>query len=925
MSVASTQLFAQTAWRIAAAAALVIAAAACQPAVLAAEEEGKDAVAAIADSATDVGTVTGQDTPTNVDTATADDGAVVAKDDADTVTPADVAQCPDDAACQAVAKNCELGYCIKGACTFQIAPDATKCDDGNKCTTGEGCAGGQCIGGKPTNCNDDNVCTTDKCVSASGCVHAPLATGACNDGVECTTGDHCDGGTCTGTNICPVKTDADCPQLNACEGPRKIDTSKVPYKCVAKGEGKVCVDNLPNDCTAVTCDPSAGTGVGPNKGECVSKSLAEGAKCEDGIPCTTNETCVTGKCQFDTASNLCGCLNDGECDGKSGENNLCLAKWYCDKSTAKWLCTENLATKVVCDQGSDSFCIKNTCDPASGKCKLTPANEGQGCEDGQKCTTGEVCEIGLCVLSANICGCKINADCAKEEDGDVCNGTLFCNKKTGQCELNPATVVKCPTALDTSCMKTFCNKKSGLCEPTPVEKLKKACPVDEPDCPFFLALVPGDVTPVVACDDGDLCSASSSCKSGQCTTEPTAYSCVCKVDGDCAAKDDGNKCNGTMYCNKSLGKCEINPSTIVFCNTANDTQCEKNVCDIIVGVCKQTIVGTNGSYVPCEDDNFCTKFDDCEAGKCVSGTNTCTCTKDDECVDDGDLCNGILFCNKATGACETNPATVVKCSITFDTACAKNRCNKLSGKCQIVSVSDSLSCDDSNTCTSSDVCLGGECVSGTNLCKCTTNADCAKKEDGNKCNGTLYCDKSTTTFDCKVDPLTPIYCPTSKDSDCTKNMCDPATGTCALKAVPQIYAPCTDNNPCTVADLCLDGKCESGQNLCECASGADCLAKDDEDPCNGTLTCLQVGTLKKCTVNPTTVPDCSGSSECLIKACAPTTGKCMSFTDETKCNDNNPCTSESCENGLCKHANLANDVACGLNKTCKGGQCLLTN
>jgi hypothetical protein len=44
-------------------------------------------------------------------------------------------------------------------------------------------------------------------------------------------------------------------------------------------------------------------------------------------------------------------------------------------------------------------------------------------------------------------------------------------------------------------------------------------------------------------------------------------------------------------------------------------------------------------------------------------------------------------------------------------------------------------------------------IAGTNTCACTNDSDCAKSEDGNLCNGTLYCDKSVAgAFECKVNP-----------------------------------------------------------------------------------------------------------------------------------------------------------------------------
>ncbi len=49
---------------------------------------------------------------------------------------------------------------------------------------------------------------------------------------------------------------------------------------------------------------------------------------------------------------------------------------------------------------------------------------------------------------ANSSGCTNNGSCASLEDGDLCNGTLYCDTVTGQCKLNPITVVKCDSSED---------------------------------------------------------------------------------------------------------------------------------------------------------------------------------------------------------------------------------------------------------------------------------------------------------------------------------------------------------------------------------------------------------------------------------------------------------------------------------------------
>ncbi len=830
------------------------------------------------------------------------------------------AECTTDGDCAAKAAPCDQFACDGGKCKFQPKPDTAACNDGNPCTSAEMCTAGKCGGGQATNCDDKNTCTVDSCNSAKGCVNTPLTTGTCNDGNPCTSPDSCKDGVCTGVKICKCETDAECPTTNVCDGPRMCDTSSVPYKCISKNQPKKCEDALPNDCTQTFCDPATG--------ECATKQAPDLTPCQDGFgPCTAGDECKSGQCKQGTQ--LCECISDANCAQFNKPDDKCAAKFYCDKynSLDAWTCKPIPASIIKCDKAGDNPCTKNTCNTKTGKCELTNLNapgSNIACDDGLPGTKGDYCDDdGICKFSAVTTLCKSTADCAKYENGDVCDGTLYCDKSKGECLLNPATVVKCATALDTVCSKTLCNKKTGKCEVTPTERLGKSCPIDDKNCDTYVFLADG-ATITVPCEDGDVCTGSSSCKGGSCTAEPTSFVCGCKEDVDCASKEDGNLCNGTLFCNKAKGKCEINPATVVNCTTVGDNQCAKNVCDPTNGKCKLTEIGAPGNYVPCEDGNLCTHFDDCEGGACVSGINLCKCTKDEECTDDGDFCNGTLFCNKANGSCDVNPLTVVKCTNSFDTACLKNSCDKATGKCNYVAVSDQLSCEDNNPCTSGDVCVKGDCVSGLNKCECTANAECSGKEDGNVCNGTLYCDKAKQPFICKVNPSTVVYCAVGLDTDCVKNTCDKLTGKCDMKPVPELFAPCTDNNPCTVNDECVSGACKSGTNLCNCVNDADCAAKEQSsNKCVGKLGCLTIDGKKLCTTIPNSAVTCPADKECTKNLCDAGDGICKAVSDESFCDDGNPCTAESCALGACIHTKLTDGSVCGNNKLCASGVCLI--
>jgi cysteine-rich repeat protein len=96
-------------------------------------------------------------------------------------------------------ETCEDGNWTNGDCcssTCQLAPN------GNPCTT------------------DGNPCTSDVCNATGTCTH-PSNTAACDDGLECTTGDVCGGGSCHGAFVASGTTCTDgdpCTPNDACDG-----------------------------------------------------------------------------------------------------------------------------------------------------------------------------------------------------------------------------------------------------------------------------------------------------------------------------------------------------------------------------------------------------------------------------------------------------------------------------------------------------------------------------------------------------------------------------------------------------------------------------------------------------------------------------------------------------------------------------------
>ena len=109
----------------------------------------------------------------------------------------------DNPCCDAQGVNiCDDGdHCTTDSCDpdtgecfyeFNVLP----CDDQDSCTGPDLCTDGVCVGAV-MDCEDGNPCTVDACQVGVGCVHEPAELGAaCDDGLACSTGDHCDDGAC---------------------------------------------------------------------------------------------------------------------------------------------------------------------------------------------------------------------------------------------------------------------------------------------------------------------------------------------------------------------------------------------------------------------------------------------------------------------------------------------------------------------------------------------------------------------------------------------------------------------------------------------------------------------------------------------------------------------------------------------------------
>jgi len=109
-----------------------------------------------------------------------------------------------------------------GVCSHTPIPNCTPCTSDAECNDSDACTTDACVNNVCQHaavvCDDGEVCTEDSCNPATGCVHTAInENGACDDDDACTTNDICINGVCTGTLISDCcDADNDCDDGDVC-------------------------------------------------------------------------------------------------------------------------------------------------------------------------------------------------------------------------------------------------------------------------------------------------------------------------------------------------------------------------------------------------------------------------------------------------------------------------------------------------------------------------------------------------------------------------------------------------------------------------------------------------------------------------------------------------------------------------------------
>lgn len=695
----------------------------------------------------------------------------------------------------------------------------------------------------------------------------------------------------------------------------------------------------------------------PSDGALDATADAEGGtiSCDDGNPCTTDLLRTTGCVHAPVVCpNPDQCHNRGTCDVATGQcstpikadgtacndSNTCTQTDTCQAG----VCTG--ANPVVCTP-SDQCHDPGTCDPTTGVCDNPVKADGAGCDDGDGCTQTDTCTAGVCA-GANPVACTAL---------DQCHDPGTCDPATGACS-NPAKGDGAACNDGNLCTQTdTCT--NGVCSGgNPVNCGSQDTCHNAGTCDPATG---GCSNPAAAdgtqCDDGNLCTASSTCQAGLCTgpTKVCTALDACHDVGTCntstgqcsnpvkvsgTACDDLNACTQTDACN-STGTC-VGSNTIT-CSALD--QCHvAGLCNPSTGTCSNP---NKPDGTGCNDSNPCTQTDGCVSGTCVGG-NPVVCPPPDQCHNagqcdtttgvctyqaktDGTACSDGNACTQSdscvAGACVgTNPVT---CTAS-DQCHIAGVCNTTTGVCSNPVAPPGTSCDDGNLCTQTDTCSStGACV-GANPVTCTALDQChlagtcnpgtgvcsnPPKPDGALCNDGTLCTQTDTCASGVCVGTNPVQC-TSAPQCHDPGVCDPATGTCSY-AIKAAGSSCVDSNPCTQNDTCnASGTCISGTptvcptpdqchdpGVCDTSTGA-CSnpPKAEGTSCNDGDACTQGDQCHSGSCVGSTVTQCPGDACHDAGTCDSSTGLCNNPVkgDGTACDDGSFCTQgDTCQSGTC--------------------------
>ncbi|MFZ4577924.1 MAG: hypothetical protein ACOYOB_05945 [Myxococcota bacterium] len=250
--------------------------------------------------------------------------------------------------------------------------------------------------------------------------------------------------------------------------------------------------------------------------------------------------------------------------------------------------------------------------------------------------------------------------------------------------------------------------------------------------------------------------------------------------------------------------------------------------------------------------------------------------------------------------------------------CTADSCKD--GACSHLALAGAF-CNDGDACTTGDKCVQGLCkATGPTSCDdgqpctidtCDKVAGCQKKAavDGIACEDGSACTAGDACETGKCAAGKPVAC--DDGNVCTDDSCDAVKG-CVHPAVSADMG-CDDGDACTEGDVCDGAICKAGKPL-TCDDGKPCTTDKCVAATGCTFANTEIGTV------------CNDGNDCTVGDKCDGQGKCGGAGKD--CNDDNPCTSDTCANNVCAHGPAAagdpcsDDNPCTLGDACKDSVCV---
>jgi hypothetical protein len=405
------------------------------------------------------------------------------------------------------------------------------------------------------------------------------------------------------------------------------------------------------------------------------------------------------------------------------------------------------------------------------------------------------------------------------------------------------------------------------------------------------------------CDDGDSCTVGEYCDAeGLCGNGTST--CACRTTPDCAAVEDGNRCNGTLVCLDSL--CVVDPATVVSCDTSGDTPCRQTVCEPATGICGP-VNQPDGAV--CDDGLFCSLASSCRAGACSSTAEACPTS------------GCVAGCNEATDSCAPAAASVT-CRPSTGPCDPLERCTGSALACPVDGLAppgtvcrDAASlCDAAETCSGASAACPADALAGPGVVCRPAAGDCDLAETCSGSSATCPadrfassatvcraavaggCDVAETCTGSSGSCPTDVFAPASTVCRAGTGVCDAAENCTGSSAACPSDAGRPDGTRCAVCTVCSGGACsapaaagtdpgdECPSTVCANYlygwSGTSCVrynaATSNNGMCNGAGACASVA--QSCsgagaavlngTCQDSGCRDTSGSSPCQAGAAA---------------------------------------------------------